>query len=308
MEREEFIALIKLGRIHLVMITLLFYTLGSTLAVIGGYGFDLGRFLFGLGIATAAILSMSYSNNYYDAEADQYNTPTPFSGGNIKLWQNKHLHRLLKPVALFFMSLSLIFTIIVITIYSFPLEFLLYVIAGNLLAWYYAAPPLKFAYRGFGEVIAIITAGLMLPGFGYFILAKTLDLLFLLFSLPLMLYILIFILNAEIPDVESDRKGKKKNLIIRTNPHYGLQIASLCGVIVVLYSLMLSFAHMLTVAIDFNIIALLSLLPCTVVIISIIPWFERRFGTLRLVMNNLTAVVLDVLFTNVYFLALVLFR
>jgi 1,4-dihydroxy-2-naphthoate octaprenyltransferase len=306
MEVKEIIYIIKLGRLHLVISTLLFYILGSLLAVVGGYSFIFGRFILGIGIVTTAILSMSYSNNYYDAEADQYNKPTPFSGGSTGLSKNKQTYALIKPISLFFMCLSVILTILFILMFSFSFEFLLYVITGNLFAWYYTAPPIKFSYRGFGEIVTVITTGLMLPGFGYFVLAKTLDLLFMVFIIPLMLYVLIFILNAEIPDVESDRKGKKYNLIIRKNPHYGLKVASVCGIIVILYSIIFSFINILSVAIDFRIITLLSLLPLTFVIISIIPWFVRRFGTLRLVMNNITSIILVVILLNSYLFYIVI--
>lgn len=302
MERNEIINIIKLGRLHLVLSTLLFYFLGSLLAIVGGYTFNLGQFLVGFGIATAAILSMSYSNNYYDAEADQYNTPTPFSGGSTGLLNNKRTYLLLKTLALFFMGLSIFLAVMFLFLFSFSIEFLFYVIAGNLLAWFYAAPPLKFSYRGLGEVVTVITVGLMLPGLGYFIIARSLDPLFMIFIVPVMLFVLIFILNAEIPDFESDRKGNKKNLIIQKNPSFGLQVAGVCGIVALLYYLMISFLQILSVAIDFRVMALLSLIPCSFVIISIAPRFVRRYGTLKLVMSNLTSILLVVLLANSYLL------
>ena len=300
MNRTEIINLIKLGRPHLVISTLLFYTLGSLLAVAGGYLFNTGGFLLGLGIATAAILSMSYSNNYYDAEADQYNKPTPFSGGSKGLLGNENTYILLKPIALFFMGLSIILAVLFIFVFYFSIEFLLFVITGNLIAWYYSAPPLKFSYRGLGEVVTVVTVGLMLPGLGYFILSNTMDLLFILFMIPIMLYVMMFILNAEIPDFESDRKGNKKNIIIFKSPSFGLKVAVICGVIVLLYSLFLSINHLLSYSINFLIIALLSLIPFSFLIISITPWFVHKFGTFRLVMNNLTSILLVVLLINGY--------
>lgn len=306
MNRKGIINLIKLGRLHLVIITLLFYALGSLLAMAGGYLFNMGGFLLGLGIATAAILSMSYSNNYYDAEADQYNKPTPFSGGSKGLLEDKHTYILLKPIALFFMGLSIILAVLFIIVFYFSIEFLILVIAGNLIAWYYSAPPLKFSYRGLGEVVTVVTVGLMLPGLGYFILAKNIDLLFILFMIPIMFYVMMFILYAEIPDFESDRKGNKKNIIIFKSPSFGLKVASICGIIVLLYSLFLSINHVLSFPIDFLIITFFSLIPFSFVIISITPWFVHRFGTLRLVLNNLTSILLVVLLINGYLLYTIL--
>ena len=103
---------------------------------------------------------MSYANNYYDAESDQYNKQTLFSGGSGDLLQNKKLYNFLKPFSLALMGVSIILSLLFLVVFSFPLEFLLYVIVGNLLAWYYTAPPLKFAYRGLGEIITVIAVGL----------------------------------------------------------------------------------------------------------------------------------------------------
>ncbi|MCX6666538.1 MAG: prenyltransferase [Euryarchaeota archaeon] len=285
--------------------TLLFYFLGALLAVVAGYFFDLGRFLIGFGIATTAILSMSYSNNYYDAEADQYNTPTPFSGGSTGLLKNKHTYTLLKPVSLMFMGLSIILAFLFVMMYSFSFEFLIYVITGNILGWFYTAPPLKFSYRGLGEIATVVTVGLMLPGLGYYILSRSFDPLFLVFIVPVMFYVMIFILNAEIPDFESDRKGNKKNLIIQKNPRFGLQIAGLCGVIVVLYYFGFYITNVMSLIVDFRVMILFSLLPVSFVSISIAPRFVRRYGTLRLVMNNLTSILLVVLLSDIYLLYII---
>jgi 1,4-dihydroxy-2-naphthoate octaprenyltransferase len=300
MNRKEIKNIIKLARLYLVSSTLLFYTLGSVLAIVGGYHFSLMQFIFGFFIATTAIISMSYSNNYFDAEADRYNKPTLFSGGSTGLLENKQTYELLKPIALFFMGISILLSVIFIFAFSFNFEFLLFVVAGNLLGWYYAAPPLKFSYRGFGEIATVITAGLILPGFGYFVLSKTFDLLFITFVVPVMLYVLIFILNAEIPDFESDRKGKKNNLIIRKSTNFGLLVAGVCGIVALLYNIILSIFNVLSVLIDFKVIALLSLIPFTFVIMSLTPRLVSRFGRLRLVMNNLSSVLLVVLLNNGY--------
>ncbi len=198
------------------------------------------------------------------------------------------------------MVVSVLLSIFFVFIFSYSFDFVLLVVAGNLLGWFYAAPPLKFAYRGFGEIATVITAGILLPGFGYFVLSKNLDLLFIMSTIPLMLYVLIFILNAEIPDFESDRLGKKNNLIIRRDPGFGLIVASFCAAFVFVYSLSLSFNKTFSALLDFRVIALMSLIPLGVVTISIIPGFVHRFGRLKLVMNNLTSILLVLLLNNGY--------
>ena len=78
---------------------------------------------------------------------------------------------------------------------------------GNLLGWFYAAPPFRLAYRGLGELSTAISAGILIPGMGYLAQRGALDSLGLLFAIPLMLYGLGFILAVEIPDESPDRIG-----------------------------------------------------------------------------------------------------
>lgn len=248
---------------------------------------------------------MSYANNYYDAESDQYNKQTLFSGGSGDLLQNKKLYNFLKPFSLALMGVSIILSLIFLVVFSFPLGFLLYVIVGNLLAWYYTAPPLKFAYRGLGEIITVIAVGLMIPGLGYFVLAKQIDSFFLVFIVPFMLYILIFIINAEIPDAEGDRKGNKKTVIVRKGHRFGLYVAGVLVVLVVLYFFILSITNLLPAVIDFRLITLFSLVPFIFVMMSIPKRFARRMGTIRLVKNNISSILFFILMVNCYLLYLI---
>ncbi|UCF13814.1 MAG: prenyltransferase [Thermoplasmatales archaeon] len=299
------ISLIKLGRLPLIISTLILFFLGALLAVVGGNEFNLSRFILGLCIVTIALLSMSYANNYYDAESDQYNKQTLFSGGSGDLLQNKKLYNFLKPFSLALMGVSIILSLIFLVVFSFPLGFLLYVIVGNLLAWYYTAPPLKFAYRGLGEIITVIAVGLMIPGLGYFVLAKQIDSFFLVFIVPFMLYILIFIINAEIPDAEGDRKGNKKTVIVRKGHRFGLYVAGVLVVLVVLYFFILSITNLLPAVIDFRLITLFSLVPFIFVMMSIPKRFARRMGTIRLVKNNISSILFFILMVNCYLLYLI---
>jgi 1,4-dihydroxy-2-naphthoate octaprenyltransferase len=198
--------------------------------------------------------------------------------------------------------------LVFMAIYYFAIEILLLVIAGNLLSWFYAAPPIKFAYRGLGEIATVIVCGILLPGFGYFVIAKTFDLLFFAFCVPIALYLTIFILNAEIPDNESDRKGKKNNIIIRKSPGFGLMIAGICGFTALFYSIFLSLSNASFSPVDFRIIGLISLIPLSFAIVSLVPRAISRFGQIKLVTNNITSVLIGLILNNVYLFYVVLTR
>jgi 1,4-dihydroxy-2-naphthoate octaprenyltransferase len=64
-------------------------------------------------------------------------------------------------------ALSLITALIFHLRFHTPWYFLAMVLVGNLLANFYAAPPLRLAYRGPGEVSTMFAAGILTPGMGY---------------------------------------------------------------------------------------------------------------------------------------------
>lgn len=108
-----------------------------------------------------AHLSVSYTNDYWDFEVDHYNQPTLFAGGSGVLIQNPELRSFAKNFGILLIVLSLSLAVVFSYIYS-SVTFLLIALLGNLLAWYYSAPPLKLSYLGLGEV-ATALSGFILP-------------------------------------------------------------------------------------------------------------------------------------------------
>jgi 1,4-dihydroxy-2-naphthoate octaprenyltransferase len=294
-------ALIKLARPHLFTGTLILYFTGSSLAAMMGYPFDVPRFLLGLGIVSTALLSMSYSNNYFDTDVDQLSTPTSFSGGGGTLLQDKKLGHLVKRISIASFLLSLTLAVVFIILFSYSFLFFLYVVTGNILAWFYTAPPLKFSYRGLGELATMVAIGLMIPGLGYYVLARTIDLPLVLLSIPLMLYMAIFIISAEIPDRQGDTLGKKKTFVVRTSIHAGHMANALLALLAAVYFFMLAFTGVLKVPVNFFILAVLSLIPFVFGLFSFWKHFTTSQIHLKVINANVSSVVIFILLLNVYF-------
>ena len=68
-------------------------------------------------------------------------------------------------------------------------------------------------YRGFGEIITMLGTGFLITGFGYFAVMGTIDVSFVLFSIPLMLFGFALSFYGEIPDRDVDRQGHKITLV-----------------------------------------------------------------------------------------------
>jgi 1,4-dihydroxy-2-naphthoate polyprenyltransferase len=143
---------IKLGRPQFIVGGFLFFCIGAFLAVLFNAEFLLSKFVFGYAILFTAHLAVHYSNDYFDFDIDLHSTPTAISGGSGILIGNPELKRFSKWFAVTLIGLSLILAIIFTSIFSYSILFFLFVLFGNLLAWFYSAPPIRLVYRRLGEI------------------------------------------------------------------------------------------------------------------------------------------------------------
>ncbi|MBF0410759.1 MAG: prenyltransferase [Candidatus Riflebacteria bacterium] len=113
--------------------------------------------------------------------------------------------------------------------YETPLLFA--VVLG--LAWQYSCPPLKFAYRGFGELIvficcgpACLAGGVYLTGGGYPSIGQWL------LSFPFGFLTTGILLANEVPDYFEDKASEKRNLVVRLGQEKGwllFLLIEICG-------------------------------------------------------------------------------
>lgn len=88
-------------------------------------------------------------------------------------------------------------------------------ILGFALGWSYHGPPLRFAYRGLGELDVVLCYGPLIALSAYLIQAHRLSWSVFWLSLPLGLVIAAFLWVNQFPDYEADRRHGKNNLVAR---------------------------------------------------------------------------------------------
>jgi len=203
--------LLILGRFHFVFGGLLLYALGFLLAAAEGTHMSYERFFWGYIILFFAHLSVSYSNDYFDAAGDRHSKPTMFSGGSGVLVKHPELAGTARQIALALIALSFISAIGFIQAYNFSPLLVLYVLIGNLCGWYYSAPPLRFSHRLYGNMIFALVICILVPGFGNYIASGTITPEMWLFTIPLLFYGYAFTISVQIPDIEADLINKKRN-------------------------------------------------------------------------------------------------
>ena len=217
--------------------------------------------LLGYLVLLPAQLSVSYSNDYFDVDVDKYDSPNFFSGGSGVLVDHPRLRQPARWTAIALISCSLALGIVFQIVYSFSILFSGFIILGNLLGWFYSAPPIKLAYRGVGELAMMFLIGLLIPGMGVLVTSGYLDLDGMLFSVPLMLYGLAFILIVEIPDMESDRLGDKKTWVARKGRGFGFTVIAASFLLGTLFFTCFPWLASRTYPLDFRFLGIISLLP-----------------------------------------------
>jgi len=110
--------------------------------------------------------------------------------------------------------------------------FVLFLLAfGFFCAFFYTAPPIRFGYRGLGEITQLLCFG---PGIGlgaYYVQAQRISWEAFWGTLPFGIMLFSMITINEIPDYFEDRKGGKLNLVARFGRKTGVWffILSLCS-------------------------------------------------------------------------------
>ncbi|MBN2250616.1 MAG: prenyltransferase [Candidatus Altiarchaeota archaeon] len=203
--------LLILGRFHFVFGGLLLYTLGYLLAASSGTIPQPDRFIWGYAILFFAHLSVSYSNDFFDAKEDRISRPTMFSGGSGVLVRHPELAPTAKKIALSLIALSFLAAACFVYAYNFSPLLLLYVLAGNLCGWYYSAPPMRFSHKLYGNMIFALTVCILVPGFGNYIASETITPEMWHLSIPLVFYGYAFTVGVQVPDIEADRRNAKRN-------------------------------------------------------------------------------------------------
>jgi 1,4-dihydroxy-2-naphthoate octaprenyltransferase len=86
---------------------------------------------------------------------------------------------------------------------------------GMFSAFFYAAPPIRYGYRGFGELSQLANFSLVIGLGSYYVQASSLAWEAALAVLPLGFMMFSMIIINEIPDERQDQEGGKRTLVVR---------------------------------------------------------------------------------------------
>jgi 1,4-dihydroxy-2-naphthoate octaprenyltransferase len=290
----------------LTYVAIIWYLLGALFALLIGGTFNVWKLILGYCIALPGVLVGTLTNSYYDVAVDKYSTATPISGGTKVLSDRPELLKTIRNLIVFFFGLSLGLGVVFTIIFSYPATFFAFVVIADFTAWSYTAPPLRLVYRGFGELMTMIMGGFLMGGIGYFVIKGTIDLTFLLFSIPIMLTMFAFALYVEIPDRDADLQGHKKTLVVRRDERFGFLIGSVTLVAATVCFLLFYLLHVLPKSGAFLIIGLYSIIPVVFAVQGLRKYRADSTSMIPSVFRSSLSILSVIMFIDAYFTFVIL--
>lgn len=197
----------------LIMVSVILVCInGLLIARYQGYTASWSTIWWGLAALIAITTSIHYANEYADYETDTLTTPTLYSGGSGVLPKGEVPRHLALQGA--WVSLTVGFGI---ALMGYSLGFLgktaLFCLAlGSLGGWMYSLPPLKLAWRGWGELVNALLGGLLLHVYGHALFSDQIRLKVLLICLPFTLLTFNNLLATTWADKQADKLVGKRTL------------------------------------------------------------------------------------------------
>lgn len=210
------VAFLKLGRPHFLIGGFLLFALGAALATVHGAHIDWRRYAWGQGVITAAQWMTHYSNDYFDLEADRFNsTPTRWSGGSRVLVSGTVAPRVALTTALSLCAAAILAALGLALQPGSPRFVLPLALLIITLSWCYSAPPLRLLSRGLGEATTALVVTLLTPLLGFYSQVGVWRSPLLLACVPLACLQFSMLLTIELPDAAGDAAQGKRTLVVR---------------------------------------------------------------------------------------------
>jgi 1,4-dihydroxy-2-naphthoate octaprenyltransferase len=203
-------------RYHFVPPSFLPAALGAVVAWAAAGSFSVGAYVLVMLAVTLNHIALNMTDDYYDFihSVDQAagHGKNPYSGGSGVLTSGA-----LSPgsmrIAFFALYLLTCAAGVYLTIVrGWPV--LVFGLVGILSAYFYTAPPIRYAYRGFGEVSQLVNFSLILGLGSFFVQARSLSWEPVFAVLPLGFMMFSMITINEIPDADDDGSGGKRTLVV----------------------------------------------------------------------------------------------
>lgn len=207
---------IILTRPHFLIGGIAVYALGAAIARYLGHRVDAGMYLFGQALVTAGQLMTQYLNEYYDAPVDAQNERrTWFSGGSGAIGPGLLPRRTALYAAIVCLAFMAILGSVWLVRGTVPLLAWLLFLLLLFGAYFYSSPPLRLESTGYGELVAALIVGGMVPTFAFALQTGELHRILFMSTAPLVALCFAMLIAFELPDYPTDARYGKDNLLVR---------------------------------------------------------------------------------------------
>jgi 1,4-dihydroxy-2-naphthoate polyprenyltransferase len=207
---------IRAFRLHFVLPSVLPGILGAVIAWSHGYSLKPAEFLLVVVGVAVNHFGLNMIDDVFDylhvVDLKKSDEKNPFTGGSGVLPDGLLTVREMLAASAFCFGTT-IFIGLYLT-YTCGMTVLVLGLIGMASSVFYTMPPVKFGYRGCGELGLLVNFGPVIVLGSYFVQAGRLAWEPLLASLILGFMMWSMIIINEIPDYETDRKGGKNNLVV----------------------------------------------------------------------------------------------
>jgi 1,4-dihydroxy-2-naphthoate octaprenyltransferase len=169
-------------------------------------------------------IALNMTDDYYDfrhlVDAFEMEGGNPYTGGSGTLSSGQIRPEEMRRVFTFFYAIAIAIGLFLGVVRGGFIFLLLGF--GFFCAFFYTAPPIKFGYKGLGEIAQLLCFG---PGVGlgaYYVQAQRISWEAFWPTLPFGIMLFSMITINEIPDYDEDRKGGKLNLVARLGRERGV--------------------------------------------------------------------------------------
>jgi len=212
--KQQFLAVIKMGRPLILPGGILAYVLGSTMGAYQQGGIDWGRAGLGFLITEVANLVAHYADEYADVDTDSLTRRTWFSGwsGVLPAGETSPVWALRIAVALAALAAGLTAYAVACRLLSWHVAWI--VGLGLLAGWFYSMPPLALERRGWGELVNGLLGGILMPLMGYTAQTGQPSPPAVLALLPIFSMVMASLLAVHWADRKADRAVGKRSLVV----------------------------------------------------------------------------------------------
>lgn len=202
------------------------YLLGQAVAFNIRGDLNWSRFWWGFAGIFFVLVAVELFNEYFDAKE---------GGDRIFSQEKPAVPKSFFAMGIFVLALALIVGIYFAYKVGWPV--LLFCFLGFMGAYFYVGPPIRWAYRGFGELVIGLCYGPFMVMGSFYLQTKTVGFMPFFASLISGLSIFCLAVLNEIPDYYQDMLVGKRNLVVRLGKQNAIGLLKLC--LVVLFTLLI---------------------------------------------------------------------